>query len=334
MKSNDRITAVLCGSSGHFCYAVDSPEFARVDVLAAVFDRTEAVPGWISQKSIPVFDISEADGVFERFKPSIAIINTIFAYNGRLAESAVARGIHVFLEKPAAITLEGLESLRQTYYRANESGRVCVGGMFGIRYEPAFVRLKEFIDGGGLGEPILVETSKSYKLGRRAPFTADRKLYGGTIPWAAIHAIEWTSWLTGEKYLSVSALHRRTSNHGLGDFETAAAAVLEMTGGVIVLVGTDMIRPASAPTHGDDRIRITGSGGSAEIIHGCELYFNGSREPEKVGEEYRRDVFGEFIGWALDGSPTENDAEVLFSATKTALTARESADGGGLRLKI
>ena len=332
MNSGDRITAVLCGSSGHFCYAVDSPEFARVDVLAAVFDRTEAVPGWISQKNIPVFDISGADGVFERFKPSIAIINTIFAYNGRLAESAVARGIHVFLEKPAAITLEGLESLRQTYYRANESGRVCVGGMFGIRYEPAFVRLKEFIDGGGLGEPILVETSKSYKLGRRAPFTADRKLYGGTIPWAAIHAIEWTSWLTGEKYLSVSALHRRTSNHGLGDFETAAAAVLEMTGGVIGLVGTDMIRPASAPTHGDDRIRIT----IGRWLNNPRLraVFNGSREPEKAGEGVTRDIFGEFIGWALDGSPTENDAEVLFSATRTALTARESADGGGLRLKI
>src|SRR5687767_7937766 len=67
------------------------------------------------------------------------------------AIAAVHRGLHVLVEKPVDITTERIDKL----IAAADRARVKVGVFFQDRLKPDIVRLKELIDSGRLGKPVL-----------------------------------------------------------------------------------------------------------------------------------------------------------------------------------
>ncbi len=56
------------------------------------------------------------------------------------------------------------------------------------------------VEVGLVGEPILISSQKSYKYGAERPwFYKGRKTYGGTIPWAGIHALDFMRWVADQR---------------------------------------------------------------------------------------------------------------------------------------
>ena len=243
-------------------------------------------------------------------KPDLAVVSPVFCHTGRVIIECASRGIDVFAEKPVASSLAELEAVEA----AVAAGGIRFSAMHYLRYSPAFYHGARLVKSGRIGEVKIVNAQKSYKLGTRPEWYRDRTLYGGTILWVGIHAIDWIYDFTGKKFLSVSA-----SSSG-GSPEMAALCSFEMEGGVIASASIDYYRPASAPTHGDDRIRCVGTRGVIEI-RDDEILLIDEGGTSTIIPEGAPELLEEFLGGGEAITPEE-----IFYLTKVALLARESAD--------
>ncbi len=248
--------------------------------------------------------------MLDRERPELAIVSPVFGLTSAVIADCAARGISVFSEKPVATDTEELERIEKA---VSESGiRFCA--MHYLRYEPAFYHGAELVRKGAIGEIRMITAQKSYKYGNRPAWYADRSLFGGTIPWVGIHAIDWIYHFSGKRFRSVLA-------NAVGDSpETAAACLFTLEDGVIASLHLDYHRPASAPTHGDDRIRAVGSKGVLEIRDGRILLI-GENAEETIEPPAAPELFEEFLN---GGDPIPR--EEIFYLTRVALLARESAD--------
>lgn len=90
------------------------------------------------------------------------VIATPSPSHGRLAQAALARGKHVFVEKPLALTLEEATEICRC---ASRSGRCLMVGHI-LEYHPAITLLRQVIARGSLGRVRFVSTERR---GARCP---------------------------------------------------------------------------------------------------------------------------------------------------------------------
>jgi predicted dehydrogenase len=238
-------------------------------------------------------------------------------------------GISVFCEKPVATTESKLESLIATYYEAKaKKPNLCFCGMFGIDYLPHFETAYRFVKAGGIGEVMLANGQKSYRMGRREKFYSDREKYGGTIPWVAIHAIEWITRIGGLRPVMATACGNTACNAGNGTMEASTLSLFACEGGKMASVSADVMRPAKAPTHDDDRLRLVGSKGVLEVRFGKVFVIDEEGERELPLVETETELFEEFVLEIEGKGKCRVSAEDAFFATRVALAARESQDTG------
>ena len=171
--------------------------------------------------------------------------------------AAAERGIHVMTEKPVAVSWEGLNRIREA---AGRSG-IAFSTLFEMRMSPPFAAMREAVRAGDIGKPISIFAQKSYKLGVRPEWMKHRKSFGGIIPYVGCHMLDLAMWITGLDVKRVAAFHGNAGKPDVREMEDHAAVALEMTGGAAMSMSLDYLRPTSAPTHGDTRLRIAGSAG-------------------------------------------------------------------------
>lgn len=243
-------------------------------------------------------------------RPDLAVVSPVFGHTGRAILACAERGIDVFAEKPVAATIEELNAVEAA---VRESGiRFCA--MHYLRYAPAFYHGAKLVRSGAIGEVRMATAQKSYRYGKRPAWYHDRALYGGTIPWVGIHAIDWIYHFTGKRFLSVNT---RVVGR---DPEMAALCQFEMEDGAIGGMNLDFYRPNQATTHGDDRIRCVGTAGVLEVRGGEILLINGEGgqilRPTEAPE-----LLEEFLGGGESVPPEE-----IFYLTRVAILARDAAD--------
>lgn len=242
--------------------------------------------------------------------PDLAIVSPVFAHTGRVITECAQRGIDVFSEKPIASTLDELQKVEKA---VKDSGiKFCA--MHYLRYSPAFYHSARLVREGKIGDVRMVTAQKSYKYGTRPLWYGDRSLYGGTIPWVGIHAIDWIYHFTKKRFVSVSSQSIGASP------ELAAICQFQMEDDVIASLNIDYYRPDSAPTHGDDRIRCVGTRGIIEVRDDEIILMNGE-ESCVITPPHAPELLEEFIDGKTDLSPNE-----IFYLTRIAIIARDSAD--------
>ena len=260
--------------------------------------------------SIPFYDDYRA--MLDETQPDLAVVSPVFGHTGRAIIECAHRNVDIFAEKPIAATLEELDAVERA---VRESGiRFCA--MHYLRYTPAFYHGAKLVKSGAIGEVRMATAQKSYRYGTRPAWYHDRALYGGTIPWVGIHAIDWLWHFTGKRFLSVS-----TRVFGR-DPEMAALCQFEMEDGLIGGMNLDFYRPKAASTHGDDRIRCVGTEGVLEVRDGEILLINGEGE-QILCPTSAPELLEEF----LDGGECISSDE-LFYLTRVAIIARDAAEQG------
>ena len=313
------IRAVIIGTSGHFAYATQAIKRGTSGEIIAIAPGPDGDLNCetVSMLSAPVYDDYKL--MLDETQAHIAIINPQFHNISICIIEALKRNISVFCEKPMAISHQGLCDV---FKEASKStARICA--MMGMRYEAPFVALKKLIDSGVIGNIRLFHAQKSYRLKQREIFFKDRKTYGGTIPWVGSHPIDMIYWLSGrKKYLQVSAFHSKSSNNNHGDLEATAAMLFEMEDEMIATVNIDYLRPDDASTHGDDRIRIMGDKGCAEVSGG-KLFLNDCEI--ELGKD--QNIFADFVAELMGGSRCDITNEDSLYITHICLLARDAADG-------
>ena len=105
--------------------------------------------------------------------------------------------------------------------------------------------------------------------------------------------------------------------------------MLTLRGGVCAQVSADYLRPANAPTHGDDRVRVVGTAGVLEVRDDKVWLINEANDgtvPEpfleapSIFEDFIHTVEGRGLG-LLDLAESIEDSRL-------ALLARDAADRG------
>lgn len=247
--------------------------------------------------------------MLDETKPDIAIVNPVFGYTGAIIKECALRGINVFSEKPIATTLDELASVKQSI----KDNNIHFSAMHFLRFTPSFYHAQNAVRGGAIGDIKLITAQKSYKFGTRPEWYSNRTLYPGTIPWVGIHAIDWIYFFTGKNFRSVSAL-----NHG--NPAKYALCQFELDNDIIASVNIDFLRPTSAPTHGDDRIRIVGTDGVMEVFEDKYILMN----KDGITEHSPQTTPNLALDY-LSGTE-EITADEIFMLTEVALKAQQSAD--------
>lgn len=271
----------------------------------------------------PVFD-GDYRAMLDTEKPEVLIVCGPFEDHAAMTVEAVSRGIHVFCEKPIASTLEGLADLARIH-RLHPN--IQIAQMCGPHYDrglwDATQRLSE------IGDIRLLSAQKSYKLGKREAFFMNRTTSAGLIPWVGIHAISWLYHFAGRiPFRTVYASQSIAGNRDHGDLEMTAACLFTFDNGISATATADYLRPENpAIDHGDDRIRVTGTGGALEVLaNTCRVITpkgsTASSESPPIG------MFADFIRKNNGKTANIMTGIDLLRVTQAALLARESADTG------
>jgi predicted dehydrogenase len=122
--------------------------------------------------------------------------------------ATLARGRHVYVEKPMAITLEDCAAIVAADRAAG--GRVMVG--FNLRFAPLYRRLHDMIGQGAVGRLLTIQADEFY-IGGRTYFRRYNRLRrdsGGLWITKASHDFDLLYWMAGRLPVRVSAAARLT----------------------------------------------------------------------------------------------------------------------------
>jgi len=319
------------GMQGHYSHIIHGiPKIKDCQLVAVArstpdepVEKLKRFPAWNPQTRI----YDDYRKMLDEIKPDVAAVFMPYARNSEANIEAVRRGCHVISEKPLAVTMDALELLT----RERDHAGVRVTAILPMRLMPVFLAAHQAAGDGLIGEPVLVSAQKSYRWGTSRPgYYRRRKDYGGTIPWVAIHAIDFIRYVSGLEYANVTARHAVKVHKDYPECEDCGALLFEMTNGGQATLTFDYLRPRRAPSHGDDRLRVVGSKGIVEVRSTdkpfCELVTDEAPPRQLPLPESRKNVFADFVGELRGTGRHFLSPEDPFRATEVAIKARNAAD--------
>jgi predicted dehydrogenase len=247
--------------------------------------------------------------------------------NGMRAEILIAcaeRVRAIISEKPLTLTLDELATVR----RAIERHNTALAMLLTMRFHPAYQAMRRIVQNGDVGEVVAMDAQKSYKLGERPDWMKSRKTFGGTIPYIGVHMMDLMQWISGRKFVEVSAFQSSVGVPDLGEMENIAALAFKLDNRGVASLRMDYQRPETAPTHGDDRLRIVGTKGIAEHREGDGLTLMTDKEPPRKITDLpaARGLAVDFIESLYGGPPHQITRAEIFSLSEIILKAREAAE--------
>jgi UDP-N-acetyl-2-amino-2-deoxyglucuronate dehydrogenase len=175
--------------------------------------------------------------------------------------AAARHGLHVLTEKPVDISTARADALIE----AAKQAKVQLGVIFQDRLKPHIRQLKNWIDQGLLGKPLLVDARvkwyrppEYYASSRwRGTFALDG---GGALINQGVHTVDLLLWLLGD----VVRVQARTATqlHKI-EAEDTAVAILEFSSGPLGIIQATTTAFPGYPR----RVEISGSEGTVILEH-------------------------------------------------------------------
>ena len=236
-----------------------------------------------------------------------------------MAEKALEKDVHVFLEKPPAISLEEFYRLEQAKDRAKKEVGVC----FQNRYNDTTEKLREILESGVLGEVR----------GARAFVTWDRETGyyrdsswrgswetegGGTLINQAIHTLDLLVYLLGKPQGAEASFH----NHHLQqviEVEDTLEAYIKFPGANACFYATNAYAD-DAPVLLDlvcrqGRIRMEGETLEIRKADGSKVWYDFEKKEPAVGKTYwgnsHQACIADFYECLMEKKPFRNRLEAV-----------------------
>jgi predicted dehydrogenase/NADPH:quinone reductase-like Zn-dependent oxidoreductase len=265
-------------------------------------------------------------------EPSLkaVFITTRHDVHAEQAARALTAGKHVWVEKPLAITTEGMLKIREILHREAQGrgGRspvLMVG--FNRRFAPIATTLRGAL--ARCGGPV--EIRITINAGRLEPdhWTLNRNVGGGRIVGEGCHFIDLARFLVGASPGSARCLRRDANGQDGGSFE------LRFGDGSRAVIDYRTDLPAHVPK---EVIEVSGQGFSAEIHNWSQLRSRGlggirqggfwSRAPRKGHVE----ALGAFLAAIREGPPPIPPEEI-FEVSAWAIALQGVAEGQEIRVE-
>jgi predicted dehydrogenase len=145
----------------------------------------------------PVFPSLEQGWAFH---PDMVWVCSPTQYHAAQAIAVMEKNLALFIEKPLAHSLDGAKKIMGFYSRCKTKKLVWVG--CNMRFHPAVILLKQYLEKGIIGRPLIVKIHFSHYLPNMRPHTDYRTTYaaskeGGGILLDDIHDIDLALYFSG-----------------------------------------------------------------------------------------------------------------------------------------
>jgi predicted dehydrogenase len=276
------------------------------DVSPAAFDGIETkVPYYLDYELM----LGEA-------RPDAVILATPPASHARLTQSAAARGIHVFAEKPMA---ESAGSAREMIAACRKAGVTLMIGQK-KRFVPALARLKDLLE-SDLGPPQCVVYRYIHPWRSEKDWFWSETDGGGPLRENAVHAADLLRWLCGEP----------DRIQGEGDYFTfedrkpqlnCALATIRFLSGAIASLATGMVGTTAFP---NEELFVTTARGVAEVAGPFD-------NPRSLRWALRGNR--EALTETFEGDPFRRELEHFFRCVRTGETPLTDGEEGLKSLEL
>ena len=245
-----------------------------------------------------------------------------------IVRASLEAGAHVVADKPLCTTLEDVAAIEETW----RSGDRMLSVMFEKRLWAPTRALSGLLAASDLGSLALAAASSPHRLRRdtRPAWMFDPARYGGILNDLAIHDIDLLLWLSGARAGQVQGFAGNLANRDLPDFADYGQVHLRTEAGLLATIEVHWHSPEAAPYHGDYRLLLTGTEGTADVRWARdELTVTTHRTPPRsiplppacsVVEDF-------FVAIATGAAPVIRTHEVL-TATRVALLAQDTVNQG------
>jgi predicted dehydrogenase len=316
----------IIGLEGHYSeilsVAASSPQVQVVAVAEtdpAVRSRTIDEP--LLKQAMLYADYRE---MLDRQKLDVVAICGENGTRAATVQMCAERKLAIVAEKPLALTLADLELTRQKII----SSGVPFTMLLSMRFDPQYRKMHAIVRGGGIGEVVAMTAQKSYKLGDRPDWMKRRETFGGIIPYIGIHMVDLMLWVSGRELTEAAAFQSNVGYPGYREMENNAAVIFKLDNRGTATVRLDYLRPATAPTHGDDRLRIAGTEGVVEYqdLSGLTLVNRESKPAQVRDLPAAGSLFGDFLDAVYNGRQPLLTPGEIFRVNEIVLKARDAAE--------
>jgi predicted dehydrogenase len=287
---------------------------------------------------------ADYQALLARERPGAAVLASINRDRPRVIADCAQAGAHVYVDKPMATSLEGVELIATALRSYGTIVHMAAGGGYGQSW--AWRRL---VDSGALGQLVQFVNLAPHRLQLRAEAGWARPAWhflretnGGAIVDLAIHGINTWRYLCGQPVVEVTARHgnRRFPEHR--SFEDHASVLLTMADGSTAFLGPSWLTPDAEPSHGRGATYLIGTEGQLEVSStGVAHGLTGSRDADEVTlttaarPPHRPELPADeltperdFLRAVASGQPMRIGSEFVLESQRIALVARDAADQG------
>lgn len=257
--------------------------------VVAVYDYVDKVAQDVAQKYEATNHASGEELIRSDDVDAVVIASTDDTHAEYVME-CLKQNKYVFCEKPLALTAKECEEMMEI--EAKQGHRLLQMG-FNRRFDDGYVAMKEAINNGEIGEPLMIHSAHR-NISQAPGFETDY-----AITRVAIHEIDISRWLLGEEYDEVQVLKVKQSKRTEGDWLNPQLIMFKTQTGqrVDVEVQTD-----GAYAY-DIQCQVVGEDGTLDLPDPAVItkrknlqIFNGLSDhwANRFADSYDE----EFIGWA------------------------------------
>jgi predicted dehydrogenase len=190
-----RIGSIGAGGRGQICKWVHRPE--QGFELTAVCDLHQKVgEDYRSTVRPDIAFYTDYHQLLDKANVDAVFVTTPDYLHEEMASAALERGVHVFLEKPMAITIEGCDRILKAGHATG--AKLYVG--HNMRFFPVMRKMKEIIDSGRIGQVEAIWCRHFVGYGGDAYFKdwhSERRNTTGLLLQKGVHDIDVIHWLAG-----------------------------------------------------------------------------------------------------------------------------------------
>jgi predicted dehydrogenase len=245
-----------------------------------------------------------------------------------ILQTAIEHKLHIVSEKPLATDRAGLAKVRAGVERQG----IRLTMLLPMRFAANYRALKQAVDSGAVGEVAQISAQKSYKLGDRSEWMKHHESYGGTIPYIAVHMVDLMRFTSGREMVEAVSFQSRVGHPEMGDMENTTATIFKLDNSGTADLHMDYLRPDTAPTHGDDRLRLAGTGGVVEYQEATGVTLVTGKEKPRVLTDLPPggSLFLDFLDSVYNGKPTGLTIQDIWKVNEIVLAARDAAERHGI----
>ena len=135
-------------------------------------------------------------------------------------------------------------------------------------------------------------------------------------------------WTSGREFTEAFSLKSHIDYPQLGDIENVTATVFGLDNGGNATLHMDYLRPETASSHGDDRLRLAGTAGVVEYQAATGVTVVTAKTPLRTLETLppNRHLFVDFLESVYMGKTHSLPLEDIYRVNEATLAAQEAAE--------